>query len=108
VRRRILNLRDISLKILDSQFSPPKIHFDFVNPFLDPLGRGGDSDAVCMINFVDIKYCLQRFGIKILTISPIALAEYKSLMQKLGELPIIRSYLGPSVFLIGIKEIKGN
>jgi hypothetical protein len=75
--------------------------FEFMQPRLDPKGRGGDVDAVCLTNPIDIKFHLRKLSVKIIKESAVP-NHSKRIIKKVGELPFVRSMSG-FIFLVGIK-----
>ena len=101
VKQRMSNFYNLLRKAIMSKIFPWKMRFEFMQPRLDPKGQGGDADAVCVTNPIDIKCHLRKFGVKIVNESA-ALNYPKRIIKKVGELPFIRSMSG-FTFLIGIK-----
>jgi hypothetical protein len=72
-----------------------------MQPKLDPRGQGGDVDAVCLTNPIDIKFHLKKLNVKIVEESAVP-NHSKSIIRKVGEMPIVRS-MSSFTFLVGIK-----
>jgi len=101
LKQKIRNLHDLLRKAINSKMFPQKMRFEFMQPRLDPKGRGGDVDAVCVTNPIDIKFYLRKLGIKIFQESATP-NQTTDITKKIGELPIIRS-MSSFNFLVGIK-----
>jgi SAM-dependent methyltransferase len=101
LKQRISNCYNLLRKVIISKVFPWKMRFEFVQPQLDPEGRGGDVDAVCLTNPIDIKFHLTKLGIKIVKESAVP-NHLKRIIKKLGEMPFVRSMSG-FTFLVGIK-----
>jgi SAM-dependent methyltransferase len=101
LKQRILNLYDLLRKAIISKISPRKMCFEFMQPRLDPKGQGGDADAVCVTNPIDIKFHLRKLGVKIVNEYAVPNCP-KRIIKKIGKLPFIRSMSG-FTFLLGIK-----
>lgn len=100
-KQKTLNLHSLLQKAIISKISPQKMCFKFMQPRLDPKGSGGDVDAVCLTNPIDIKFNLRNLGVKIVKESAIP-NHSKRIIKKAAELPFVRSLYG-STFLVGIK-----
>jgi SAM-dependent methyltransferase len=100
-RRKISNLLSLIRKTVISKVSPRAMRFDFMHPQLDIEGAGGDTDAVCVTNPIDIKFSLRRLNVEI-TMQSAAPGYPEGVVEKLGKLPIVRS-ISSSTFLLGKK-----
>lgn len=67
-KRSILNLYSLLKKIITSRLSPQEMCFEFIQPRPSPDGRGGDEDAVCVTNPIDIKFLLRRMHVEIVRV----------------------------------------
>lgn len=101
LKQRISNFYNLLRKVIISKIFPRKMRFEFMQPQLDPEGRGGDVDAVCLTNPIDMKFHLRKLGIKIVKESAVP-NHSKRIIKKLGEMPFVRSMSG-FTFLVGIK-----
>jgi len=101
LKQRISNFYNLLRKVIISKIFPRKMRFEFMQSQLDPEGRGGDVDAVCLTNPIDIKFHLRKLGIKIVKESAVP-NHSKRIIKKLGEMPFVRSMSG-FTFLVGIK-----
>jgi ubiquinone/menaquinone biosynthesis C-methylase UbiE len=101
IKQRTLNLFNLLRKFIISKTFSRKMHFEFMQPQLDPRGQGGDVDAVCLTNPIDIKFHLKRLNVKIVKESAIP-NHSKQIVKKIGEMPFLRS-MSSFTFLIGIK-----
>lgn len=101
LRQRISNFLNLARKSVISTIFPQALRFEFMQPLLDPNGRGGDTDAVCVTNPIDIRYQLRRLNIRI-TEQSTASGYPEGIVGRIGRLPIIRS-ISSSTFIIGIK-----
>jgi SAM-dependent methyltransferase len=101
LKQKTLNLHDLLRKAMISKISPQKMCFEFMQPRLDPKGRGGDVDAVCLTNPIDLKFNLRKLGVKIVKESAVA-NHSKQIIKKVAKLPFVRSLSG-FTFLVGIK-----
>jgi SAM-dependent methyltransferase len=101
LKQKTLNLHNLLRKAIVSKTSPHKMCFEFMQPRLDPNGRGGDIDAVCLTNPIDLKFNLKKLGVKIIKESAV-LNHSKRIIKKIAELPIVRSLSG-FTFLVGVK-----
>jgi ubiquinone/menaquinone biosynthesis C-methylase UbiE len=101
LKQKTLNLHNLLRKVILSKISPRKMCFEFMQPRLDPKGRGGDVDAVCLTNPIDIKFRLRKLSVKIIKESAVP-NHSKRIIKKVGELPFVRSMSG-FIFLVGIK-----
>jgi len=100
-KQKTLNLHSLLQKAIISKTSPQNMCFKFMQPRLDAKGSGGDVDAVCLTNPIDIKFNLKKLGVKIVKESAIS-NDSKRIIKKAAEIPFIRSLSG-STFLVGIK-----
>lgn len=100
IKQRILNLYNLLRKAIISKIFPLKMCFEFMQPRLDPEGQGGDADAVCVTNPIDIKFHLRKLGVKIVNESA-APNHPKRIIQKVGKLPFVRS-MSSFTLLVGI------
>ena len=106
IKQRALNFFSLLRRVAMSMITPLNMQFEFMPARLDPDGRGGDVDAVCITNPIDIKFFLKKLGIKIIEES--ATPTYRQgLIKRLGEAPFIRS-MSSSSFLVGIKVFQMN
>jgi hypothetical protein len=101
VKQRTLNLFNLLRKVIISKAFARKMRFEFMHPLLDPRGRGGDVDAVCLTNPIDMKFHLKKLNVKIVKESAVP-HHSKSIIRKISEIPLIRSIAG-FTFLVGIK-----
>lgn len=104
--QRMSNFFNLLRKAIHSKLSYKGMQFEFMHPQFDSKGKGGDLDAVCVTNPIDIKSCLKKLGIKILKESS-APNWANGTIGKIGELPLFRSMAG-FTFLIGIKTDTGT
>jgi len=96
LKQKALNFHNLLRKAIISKISPRKMCFEFMQPRLDPKGQGGDADASCVTNPIDIKFHLRKLGIKIMMES--AAPNHRSkLLRKSGNYPLSEVYL-PSLF----------
>lgn len=103
MRQRISNLCNLLRKAVFSKVSPQTMRFDLMQPRLDPRGKGGDTDAVCATNPIDMKFCLRNLDIKITEEFAIS-GHPQGVVRTLAKAPFIRSMTG-STFLIGTKPV---
>jgi SAM-dependent methyltransferase len=103
VKQRMYNLNSLIRKVIYSNTSPEKMHFEFMKPALSDQKVGSDADAVCITNPIDIKFNLRKLGVRISYMC--ASVGHGAIMEKLGRLPLIRT-LGGGVFIIGFKTRK--
>jgi hypothetical protein len=101
-KHKILNLLTLVRKFVFSRVIPTKMQFDFMIAKLDCRGLGGDTDAVCITNPLDIKFRLRELGIKILRESATADTP-KGIIRWIGRMPIIRSISSFS-YIVGTKQ----
>lgn len=101
VKQRTLNLCNLLRKAITSKISSRRMRFEFMQPCLDPSGQGGDRDAVCLTNPIDIKFHLKKLNIKIVRESAVP-NHPKSIIKRVGEMPFVRS-MSSFTFLVGIK-----
>jgi SAM-dependent methyltransferase len=101
LKQKTLNLHNLLRKAIISKISPQKMRFEFMQPRLDSKGRGGDVDAVCLTNPIDIKFNLRKLGVKIVKESAFP-NHSKRIIKKAAEFPVVRSMSG-FTFLVGIK-----
>jgi len=99
--QKMLNLYDLLRKAVISRLVPQKMGFEFMQPLLDPKGRGGDIDAVCITNPIDLKFYVRKAGAKVVKESAIP-NHTNGAVRKFAELRIIRS-ASSFYFLVGIK-----
>jgi ubiquinone/menaquinone biosynthesis C-methylase UbiE len=102
VKQRTLNLCNLLRKVIISKAFSGKMRFEFMQPWLDPKGQGGDVDAVCMTNPIDIKFHLKKLNVKIMKESAVP-NHSKPIIKKIGEMPFFRS-ISSFTFLLGIKK----
>ncbi len=100
-RRKISNLLNLIRKTALSRLSPRAMRFDFMPPQLDIEGAGGDTDAICVTNPIDIRFHLRKLNVGIIAQSA-APGYPEGIVEKLGRLPIVRS-MSSSTFLVGRK-----
>jgi SAM-dependent methyltransferase len=106
IKQRTLNFFSLLRRVAMSMITPLNMQFEFMPARLDPDGHGGDVDAVCITNPIDIKFFLKKLGIKIIEES--ATPTYRQgIIKRLGEAPFIRS-MSSSSFLVGIKVFQMN
>ena len=101
-KRKILNLHSLFKKTIMSRLSPQRMCFEFIRPQLNPDGRGGDEDAVCVTNPIDIRFFLRRMRVEVVKESALPYHPKKFLVR-MAELPLIRSISSFS-FVVGIKK----
>lgn len=101
VKQRTLNLCNLLRKAIISKTFSRKMRFEFMQPKLDPRGQGGDVDAVCLTNPIDIKFHLKKLNVKIVRESAVP-NHSKPIIKKVGEMPFVRS-MSSFTFLVGIK-----
>jgi ubiquinone/menaquinone biosynthesis C-methylase UbiE len=101
VKQRILNLCNLLRKAIISRTFSRKMRFEFMQPCLDPRGQGGDRDAVCLTNPIDIKFHLKKLNVKIVKESAVP-NHSKPIIKRVGEMPLVRS-MSSFTFLVGIK-----
>lgn len=100
LKQRILNFYNLLRKAIISKIVPRKMCFEFMQPRLDPKGQGGDADAVCVTNPIDIKFHLRKLGVKIVNESA-APNNPKRVIKEVGKLPFVRS-MSSFTLLVGI------
>jgi SAM-dependent methyltransferase len=100
-RQKFSNLLNLVRKFFLSFASPDLMQFEFMQPQLDPEGRGGDLDAVCITNPIDIRFHLRRLAVRITEQSALP-GRPQGIIEKVGRLPILRS-VSSSSFIVGIK-----
>lgn len=100
-RRKILNLLTLIRKAVYATISPHMMRFEFMPARLDVEGKGGDTDAVCVTNSIDMSFRLRKLGVRI-TEQSAAPGYTEGMIQGIGKLPIIRSISGYT-FLRGVK-----
>lgn len=91
-------------KFINSKFYPYKMIFDFMEPKINKDNFEPDDDAICITNPIDISFILKKYGIDI-KYSSSSYMPSSYLIEKIGELPIIRTVTG-QVFIVGIKRVK--
>ena len=106
LKQKIFNLYTLWQKAITSKIFPEKMRFEFMQPLLDPKGQGGDADAVCVINPIDLKFHLMKLGVKVVKESAVP-NQTRRITKKIGELPIIRS-TSSFYLLVGIKISSQN
>lgn len=97
-KQKTLNLYNLLRKALISRILPSKMHFGFMDAQLEPHGAGGDVDAVCITNPIDIKFHLRKLGVNI-TYESAMPAPARPIVEKISEMPIIRT-MAASTFLV--------
>jgi SAM-dependent methyltransferase len=101
VKQRTLNLCNLLRKAIISRISSQRMRFEFMEPYLDPSGQGGDRDAVCLTNPIDIKFHLKKLNVKI--VKECAVPNHsKPIIKRVGAMPFVRS-MSSFTFLVGIK-----
>lgn len=100
-KQKILNVYILLKKMTYSLICPWKMSFDFMQPKSDY--KGGDADAVCVTNPIDTAFHLKKFGVKTVYQSALSTFNPSKIVERLGELPIVRSITGV-FFIIGVKS----
>jgi ubiquinone/menaquinone biosynthesis C-methylase UbiE len=103
IKQRALNFCNLLRKVITSKAFSRKMCFEFMQPLLDHRGQGGDLDAVCLTNPIDIKFHLKKLGVKIVKESAVP-NHSKAIIRKVGEMPFVRS-MSSFTFLVGIKFV---
>jgi len=101
-KHKILNFLTLVRKFAFSRVLPTKMRFDFMAARLDYKGLGGDMDAVCVTNPLDIKFRFKQLGVKILRESATADTPM-GIIRWIGRMPLIRSISSFS-YILGIKQ----
>jgi SAM-dependent methyltransferase len=101
IKQKTQNLCNLLRKFIISKAFSRKMRFEFMQPQLDPRGQGGDLDAVCLTNPIDMKFHLKKLNVKIIKESAVP-NHSKPIIRKVGEMPVVRSMSG-FTFLVGIK-----
>lgn len=99
-KQKALNFYNLLRKMIYLVVHPWKMAFDFMQPKLSQ--KSGDEDAVCVTNPLDVRYHLERLGVKIIYQSALSTFHSSRIIEKLSELPIIKAIAG-GFFIMGVK-----
>lgn len=100
LKQKASNFYNLLRKMIYSVVYPWKMAFDFMQPKLSH--NGGDADAVCVTNPIDVRYHLERLGVKIIYQSALSTFYSSRIIEKLSELPIVKAIAGV-FFIVGVK-----